>query len=195
MMNLLRIDASASGDKSVTRQLTEKIQKVQEDRHGDLNVTQIDLNEMELPFLSPDMIASYFTPEEKRSDDQKGIIKISDEIVSEWKKADIIILGVPMYNFGLPGKLKTYFDQLARVGETFHYGESGPVGHLKGKKVYIGVATGGTPIGSPYDHVTPYLKTFLAFLGMEELSIVSIDKRGDINELMSEAHQEIVSWQ
>ena len=194
-MKLLRVDSSASGERSVTRQLTDRIFKHLESKYAKLKSIDVDLATKETPFLEPKMIGSYFTPSEDRSAEQKELLKQSDDIVASWKEADLIVLGVPMYNFGMPAKLKAYFDMLARVGETFHYGEQGPVGHLTGKKVYVGVATGGTPIGSPYDHVTPHLKTFLAFLGMTDVEFVAMDQRGDKEELLKKAEETILSWE
>jgi FMN-dependent NADH-azoreductase len=88
------------------------------------------------------------------------------------KQADVVAIGLPMYNFGIPSTLKAYFDHIARAGVTFSYTDKGPVGHLTGKQVYVFAARGGSYAGTPNDTQTGYVRTFLAFLGMSDVEFV-----------------------
>jgi FMN-dependent NADH-azoreductase len=188
--NVLHIQSSASGPKSVTSKLSQAILEHLKTQ-TDLALVERDLQKSELPLLHPELIGAYFTPEDQRSPEQKKLLTTSDNYVQEWKNSDIIVMAAPMYNFGIPAALKAYFDLLARVNLTFSYTAEGPVGHLKNKKVIITVATGGTPLGSPYDFVTPYVKQFLNFLGVDDITFISIDQRGDFEQFFQNAKEEI----
>ncbi len=195
MTQLLKISSSASGSNSVTEKLMDKIQEqLQEQLQQTLtkvNVVSRNLNESELPLLSPDLIGAYFTPAEKLSQQQNELLKVSQQYIDELFASDIILLGAPMYNFGIPASLKAYFDLIARANKTFNYTSEGPVGLVKNKKAILAIATGGTPLNSPYDFVSPYLKQFLNFIGITDIQVVAIDKRGDSEELLTEAQTHI----
>ena len=94
------------------------------------------------------------------------MVAYSDALIDELKQADVIVLGLPMYNFGVPSQLKAYFDHIARAGVTFSYTAEGPVGLLTGKKVYVFAARGGLYAGTPLDTQTSYVRDFLRFLGI-----------------------------
>ena len=96
----------------------------------------------------------------------------SDTLIDELKQADVIVFGLPMYNFGVPSQLKAYFDHIARAGVTFKYTDKGPVGLLTGKKVYVFAARGGLYAGTPLDTQTSYVRDFLRFLGMTDVEFV-----------------------
>ncbi len=96
----------------------------------------------------------------------------SDALIDELKRADVIVLGLPLYNFGVPSMLKAYIDHIARVGATFRYTEKGPVGLLTGKKAYVFAARGGLYAGTPLDTQTSYVHNFLRFLGIEDVEFV-----------------------
>jgi len=100
------------------------------------------------------------------------MVAYSDTLIDELKQADVIVIGLPMYNFGVPSQLKAYFDHIARAGVTFKYTEKGPVGLLTGKKVYVFAARGGLYAGTPLDTQTSYVRDFLRFLGMTDVEFV-----------------------
>ncbi len=103
-------------------------------------------------------------------------LALSDSIVNEVLAADTIVITAPMYNFGIPATLKAWVDQLVRRGLTFTYTPEGPVGLIPaGKKVIVVVPTGGVPVGSNMDFVTPYLKFTLGFIGLTNVEIVAVD--------------------
>jgi FMN-dependent NADH-azoreductase len=100
------------------------------------------------------------------------VVAYSDALIAELQEADVIVIGLPMYNFGVPSQLKAYFDHVARAGITFSYSEKGPVGRLTGKKVYVFAARGGLYSGTRLDTQTGYVRDFLAFLGMTDVQFV-----------------------
>lgn len=167
MTKILHIDSSLKGDASNTRKLSAAIVAK---LGGD--VTYRDLLKSNLEPVDEALFGAYYTPAESRSAEQKASLVFSDTLLAEIYAADVIVLGAPMYNFSVSGLLKLYIDLICRVGETFAYTETGPKGLLEGKKIYFAVATGGTPIGSPVDQLTPTLKTIFGFLGIEDQTII-----------------------
>ena len=103
---------------------------------------------------------------------QHDVVAYSDTLIGELKRADVIVLGLPMYNFGVPSQLKAYFDHIARAGETFRYTADGPVGLLTGKKAYVFAARGGLYAGSALDTQTSYVRDFLRFVGIQDIEFV-----------------------
>ena len=97
-------------------------------------------------------------------------------MIEELKSADTIVIGVPIYNFGIPARLKAWIDLVARAGVTFRYTEAGPQGLLENKRAIIATASGGVPVGSPADFATTYLKQVLAFIGITDVTIIAADQ-------------------
>jgi FMN-dependent NADH-azoreductase len=125
-----------------------------------------------LPHLDDAVLGAFFTPADQRTAEQAAIAARSDALIAELQAADIVVIGAPMYNFGVSSQLKTYFDFIARAGVTFQYTANGAEGLVKGKKVYVVSARGGKYLGTPGDSQTPYLKTFLGFLGMTDVNFI-----------------------
>jgi FMN-dependent NADH-azoreductase len=174
---LLHIDASARLDGSVTRQLSAKI--VEKLAPG--KVIHRDLTDP-LPHLNADWLAANWTPEADRDPLQQDTLALSDALIAELKAADTIVIGTPIYNFGVPAALKAWIDLVCRAGETFRYTEEGPIGLLTGKRAVIAIASGGTPVGSEIDFASGYLRHILGFVGITDVQIVSADRvmaRGD----------------
>ena len=88
----------------------------------------------------------------------------------------VSVIGLPVYNFGVPASFKAWIDQITRVGETFAYSENGPQGKLTGKKVIVAVAAGGTKVGSDYDFATGYVTHILGFMGIKDVTFVAADQ-------------------
>src|SRR6266478_6957693 len=131
-----------------------------------------DLAKEPISHLDAARFGAFLAKPEERTPAQQAVVDYSDALIGELKPADVVVLGLPMYNFGVPSALKAYFDHLARVGETFKYTEKGPVGLLTDKKVYVFAARGGMYAGTPNDTQTPYVRTFLGFLGMTDVTFV-----------------------
>lgn len=168
--SVLHINASARHQASVSRQLSRQIV----DHLAADEVTTRDLSEG-LPFLNETWVTSTFIPPQDRTDLQAQALVLSNEIIAEVQKADTIVIGTAMYNFSIPAALKAWIDQIARVGVTFAYTETGPKGLLEGKKAIIAIASGGTPLGSDYDYASNYLRFILGFVGITDVTIVDAD--------------------
>ena len=125
-----------------------------------------------VPHLNAERFGAFITKAEERNAEQHAVVAYSDKLIDELKQADVIVLGLPMYNFGVPSQLKAYFDHVARAGVTFKYTDKGPVGQLTGKKVYVFAARGGLYAGTPMDTQTSYVRDFLRFLGMADVEFV-----------------------
>lgn len=171
MTKVLKIDASGRTEGSVSRDMSDRIAKRM--ANGGKIVSR-DLND-HLPFIDEDWIGANFTPADDRTEDQKEKLALSDSLIEELRAADTLVIGTPVYNFGIPATLKAWVDQIARAGVTFRYTENGPEGLLKGKKAVVAFASGGVPMGAAMDHVTPYLKTVLGFVGITEIEFLDTD--------------------
>jgi len=173
-MKVWHIDSSSrdeqSHSKRITQQFIDNLSKKTTVESNPLNVAA------GLPFLTDVMIGSYFTPDEQRTAEQKSAITVSNDIVKSAKDADVWVIGVPIYNFSMPASFKAFIDLLCRSKETFTYTETGPVGLLKNKQVFVVVTSGGTEIGSDVDFLTPWLKHCLSFIGVQNVHFIHADK-------------------
>lgn len=172
MSHILRIDASARNSGSTTRQLADQlVSRLVEQGYG-ASVTRRDLAATPPALLTEAWVGANFTDDADRNEDQKAALSGSDELIAELEAADTIVIGVPVYNFGIPAALKAWVDLIARARRTFRYTETGPEGLLKGKKAYLVVATGGVPVGSDYDFATGYLRHVLGFVGITDVTVI-----------------------
>jgi FMN-dependent NADH-azoreductase len=135
-------------------------------------VTVRDLAADPVPHLTAERFGAFLAKPEERTVEQKTVVAYSDRLIEELRNADTIVLGLPLYNFGVPSTLKAYFDHIARAGVTFKYSENGPIGLLTGKKAYVLAARGGIYAGTPQDTETVYVRDFLAFLGITDVEFV-----------------------
>lgn len=170
--NILRIDASARKEGSSSRALTDAlIDKLDAD-----NIVTRDLAGG-LPFVTEQWVGANFTEEDERSDDQKAELSLSDQLVAEIEAADTLVIGAPIYNFGIPASLKAWIDMIARARKTFYYTADGPEGLMTGKKAYVLMASGGTEVGSDADFASGYLRHVLAFIGIQDVTIIAADQQ------------------
>ena len=171
-MNILQVNASARGQDANSTQLAnaivERLRAAQP--HAALRVR--DLGKTPHPVLDEAALGALFTPAEQRSAEQAARVALDDALIAELAAADVVVLGVPMYNFGVPVQLKTWIDAVARNGVTFRYTEQGPQGLLGGKTVIVALARGGRYRDTPADSQVPYLKTVLGFLGLSDVRFV-----------------------
>lgn len=135
-------------------------------------ITSRDLDADSLPHLSAKEMQAWMTPADERTDEQHALAALSDSLVEEVKAADDIVIGVPMYNFGIPSVMKAWIDRIARAGVTFRYTENGPVGLLENKSVTILAARGGQYSGTEYDTQSQYLTHFFNFVGITDIQFV-----------------------
>jgi len=190
-LRVLLVNASSRIQDSVTRHLTEKLVEELRQTHGISTLTVRDVAAAPLPVIDESWVMANFTAEENRDEQQRNVLAQSDTLVAELKDADIIILGVPIYNFSVPAALKAWIDQVARAGLTFRYTSDGPIGLLEGKQAFVAVASGGVPIDSAVDFTTPYLRHVLSFIGIKDVKIIAAE-RMNVN---SEASQKTAEQQ
>lgn len=172
---ILEVSASGRRADSVSRMLSRDIIAALESRHGAVGVTRRDLADG-IGLVDEAWISANFTAEEERTAAQIDRLAASDALVAELKQADVIVIGTPIYNFGIPASLKAWVDMIARARLTFRYTENGPEGLLQGKKAYVVIASGGVPVDSPVDFATPYLRQALRFVGITDVEIVAADQ-------------------
>lgn len=168
---VLRIDASARHSGSESRALTQRII----DRLAPATVINRDLA-VAMPAIDADWLAANWTPADERTDAQRQTLVLSDTLIEEIKSADTIVIGAPIYNFGIPATLKTWIDLIARAGITFKYSETGPQGLLTGKRAIVAITSGGTQVGSEIDFASGYLRHVLGFVGITDVQFVAADQ-------------------
>lgn len=175
-MNILRIDSSARYDDSVGRDLASRlIERLNPD--GSANVVTRDLG-AGVSLLDEPTVGAAFTPPEARTGAQVDLLAEGQELIDELAAADAVVIAMPIYNFSAPASLKAWADLVARVGVTFKYTESGPVGLLADRPVYLIVTSGGVPIDSPADFATGWIRQFLGFIGISDVTLV---EAGELN--------------
>ena len=185
--SVLRIDASARKNASSSRALTDALIK----KIASENLVVRDLA-AGLPFVTEAWVGANFTDEADRSEDQKAALSLSDILVNELFAADTLVIGVPIYNFGVPAALKAWIDMIARARKTFHYTANGPEGLLTGKQAFIVIVSGGTQMGSEIDFATGYLRHILGFIGITDVTFIAADQQMVKGETaVSEALQQI----
>ena len=173
MTTLLQINSSINNGNGQSSQLAAQFVAAYTQHNPGTVVVKRDLAGMDqVPHLTAERFGAFITKPEERSPAQRTVVEYSDALINELKQADVIVLGLPMYNFGLPSQLKAYFDHIARAGITFKYTEKGPVGQLTGKKVYVFAARGGMYVGTPLDTQTSYVRDFLRFIGLADVEFV-----------------------
>ena len=174
MSNILYITASIrSENESISRGLGQRIVDGLVAKGGAL--TTRDLAANDLPFVSAERFGANLTPAAERTPQQAELAVIADQLIAELQAADTIVIASPIYNFGPPAVLKAWADLVARAGTTFRYTATGPEGLLKGKKAYLAIASGGTPVGAEFDYMSRWLTFFLGFIGITDIEMVYAD--------------------
>jgi FMN-dependent NADH-azoreductase len=171
METLLQINASLFADGQSTR-LAEHFVARWRAAHPRGEVIVRNLTADPVPHLSAERFAAFATRPDGRTPEQIREVAFSDALIDELSRADVVVLGLPMYNFGVPSTLKAYFDHVARAGITFRYTEQGSQGLLTGRKVIVFATRGGVHTGTPLDTQTGYVRNFLGFLGLEDVEFV-----------------------
>lgn len=188
MNKILVINSSLHGEEGNSSKAAKLfVDALREKKASDIKY--IDLAAIDLPHLGKEEMVAWSIPSESRSDKQKQLATYSDMFIDAIEQADRIIFAIPMYNFGIPSVLKAFFDRIARAGKTFNYTENGPVGLLTEKSVNILAARGGVYKGTPLDTQTEYVRNFLAFLGMNEVTFSYIEGLAMGEETATEAWQ------
>ena len=182
MKTYLQLNTSLHGTESqssrLARQFIETL--VRTDRSADVSAASArvvvrDLAGQPLPHLTAERFTAFVTAPEQRTADQARIAAESDALVAELAAADVIVIGLPMYNFGVPSTLKAYFDHVARAGVTFRYTATGPEGLLRGKRAYVIATRGGRHAGTPSDLQSAYVRQFLGFIGITDVEFIYVE--------------------
>ncbi|MBS1191435.1 MAG: FMN-dependent NADH-azoreductase [Rhodocyclaceae bacterium] len=172
MKKLLQINASLFSANGQSSQLADQFVAAWRVRNPGGQVVVRDLAKDPVPHLDAERFLAFIAQPADRTPAQQAAVALSDALIEEVKAAEVIVLGIPMYNFGVPSTLKAYFDHIARAGVTFRYTESGPQGLLSGKKVYVLATRGGRYAGTPLDSQTGYVRDFLGFLGIADVEFI-----------------------
>ncbi|HEX5091959.1 MAG TPA: NAD(P)H-dependent oxidoreductase [Burkholderiales bacterium] len=168
MQTILHLNTSLYGGEGQSSRLAAEFVA----RSPSARVITRDLARDPVPHLDAFRFGAFLAKPEARTAGQSAVVAYSDALIDELRRADTLVLGLPMYNFGIPSQLKAYFDHVARAGVTFRYTEKGAVGLLTGKRAYVFAARGGLYAGSPRDTQTAYVRDFLAFIGVSDVQFV-----------------------
>ncbi|AMX02571.1 FMN-dependent NADH-azoreductase [Microbulbifer thermotolerans] len=167
---LLKIQTSLFQNDGVSSQLADEFARQWQAQNPQGQVITRDLGAEPVPHLDLARFQSFITPEEERTAEQKAVVNYSDQLIAEITSADVLVLGIPMYNFSVPSTLRAYFDHVARAGVTFRYTPEGPQGLIKGKRAVVFITRGGFH-GEDHSQ-TAYVRQFLGFLGITDVEVV-----------------------
>lgn len=188
---ILQIDSSARYEASLSRELTQYLSGVLAQRNQ-AEIIYRDLSASVLPFVTEKHIGAYYTPKENRSEEQRQLLVGSDELITELRAVNTLVIGAPIYNFSVPATLKAWIDLVCRVGETFQYGEAGPEGLLDIDNAYIITSAGGTAIGSDIDFNSQYLQQICRFIGVKKSYVIDVSgSKRDSDTLIDFAKEQI----
>ena len=180
MTNILILDTAATGAASISHRLTDGLAATIRRRHPSARIVRRDIGADPIPHLDGETTGA-IRGGEAETEAARGAVALSDALIAELKAADLIVIGAPMYNFGMPSTLKAWFDHVLRAGITFRYSEAGPEGLVKGKKAIVIETRGGLYSSGPaaaMDSQEPHLRTMLGFIGIEDVTFVRAEKLG-----------------
>ncbi len=172
MNTLLHIKASLFADQGQSSQLSDAYVANWRERHADGQVITRDFARTPMPHLDGATFQAFLTPATQRNAEQQAAVDWSDSLIAELALSDLLVIGLPMYNLGMPSMLKAWFDHVMRAGKTFRYTEAGPQGLLQGKKALVFATRGGRYAGTAGDVQTQYVRKLLAFMGITEVEFV-----------------------
>jgi len=172
MATLLHIRSSLFGDQGQSAVLAQGFIKEWQQTHANAEIITRDLTADPIPVLDANVVSALMSRPDSRSPRQQEVIDLADQLLTEVRSADQLLIGVPMYNFGIPVQLKAWFDLLARSGVTFKYTEEGPVGLLEDKPVVLVATRGGQYRDTEQDYQIPFVKQFLGFIGLTDVQTV-----------------------
>lgn len=172
MKTLLQINASLFSADGQSSRLAARYAGQWREANPGSRVVVRDLAAEPVPHLTAERFQAFLAKPDERTAEQKAIVAQSDALIDELAAADVLVIGLPMYNFGIPSTLKAWIDHVARVGRTFRYTESGSVGLLADRKTYVFAARGGQYRGTPRDTQTAYMTHFLNFVGIRDIEFI-----------------------
>jgi FMN-dependent NADH-azoreductase len=190
---LLQLNSSLFGQGGHSSQLAGQFVARWQSQNPDGQVVVRDLASTPVPHLTAETVIAFQKKPEERNAAEQAAVDASDRLIDELRAASVIVIGAPMYNFGIPSTLKAYLDQVVRAGVTFSYTANGPRGYLTGKKVVVFATRGGDHAGTPLETMTPYLRQVLGFIGLDDVEVVYAEgiARGRKDAAMQAASQRI----
>ncbi|KEA63991.1 FMN-dependent NADH-azoreductase [Marinobacterium lacunae] len=192
MAKLLYVKSSIFGDQGQSSQLAQTLIEDWKTQNPGGEVITRDLSGDAVPHLDGERFGAFLAPAEERSAAQQAVVELSDTLIDEVRQADMLVVGVPMYNFGVPSQMKAWFDHMARAGVTFKYTETGPVGLLEDKPVLLLATRGGLYKDAGLDFQIPFVKQFFSFIGLNDSRVIFAEglAMGDLREeTLSNARQ------
>ncbi len=172
MTTLLKLTTSLFSDEGQSSALVNHFVDCWLEKNPGAKVISRDLGREPIPHLTGDGFRGFRAAPEDRTSAQRAVVAYSDGLIDELKSAEVIVLGLPMYNFGVSSSLKCYFDHIARAGVTFRYTDKGPMGLLSGHKAYVVAARGGRYAGTEKDSQTAHVRSFLQVIGIVDIVFV-----------------------
>lgn len=191
-LRILEVAASGRVQDSVSRMLSKDLLNALAQRHGDVVITRRNLSEG-VTLVDESWIEANFTAPEDRTAAHRTTLSESGKLVSELQNADVLVIGVPIYNFGVPAALKAWVDMICRARLTFRYTANGPEGLLTGKKAYLVVASGGVLVDSPVDFATPYMRQALRFIGIDDVEVIAAEQLNSKAEAAIDAARMLIA--
>ncbi|MEX1668006.1 FMN-dependent NADH-azoreductase [Zhongshania guokunii] len=195
MKTILQINSSLFGEQGQSSKMANDFVTQLQANSDATQLLRRDLHADPLPHLDGQRFAALTTPAAERDTAQQAVVAESDTLINELRDADIIVLGMPLYNLGVPSTFKAYIDHVARAGETFRYTANGPEGLLENKKVYIFAARGGKYEGTAMDTQSAYLRHILGLMGIKDIEFVyaeGLNMGGDVAEQALVAAQDLI---
>lgn len=196
MRTVLTLISSLNGANGESAKLIESYIQQYKASNEQVEVIYRDLSDGSIPHLNADGFSGFATPAYELTQTQKPSVNLSNELIQELQQADIILMGLPLYNFGVPSTFKAWIDHVARAGITFKYGSNGPEGLLTGKQVIVMATRGGQYAGTPGDTQTPFVKQVLGFVGLTDVEFIYVEglaRSGDQKEQALKAAEERIS--
>ncbi|MEA2999846.1 MAG: FMN-dependent NADH-azoreductase [Sphingomonadales bacterium] len=178
MTNILILDSAATGEASVSRRLTRELADTLQRRDPSARIVRRDIGAAPVPHLTEATVPAIRAGLTESLEAERALV-LSNELVAELKEADLIVIGAPMYNFGMPSTLKAWFDHVLRARITFRYTENGPEGLMTGKKAIVVETRAGLYSEGPaaaMDSQEPHLRTLLGFMGIDDVTFVRAEK-------------------
>lgn len=188
-MTILHIDASANLENANSRTISKYIvEKIMASGLSSETIIRRDLAHQILPQITAEDLLALHSSSVSDRPSLQAHFDLSETLITELKSSDTLVIGLPLYNFGVPVVFKQWIDYIARAGQTFRYTEQGPEGLSGVTTAYVVIASGGTPLGSPMDHLSGYIKTILSFVGVRNVHIIdAAGSKGATDKVIAEA--------
>lgn len=196
MKKILVLKSSIMGNDSQTNNLIDRFLAQRRAKGCADRIVEHDLTALDLPVLDGELFSA-LRGAEKLSERAKATVALSDQLITELKESDLLLIGAPMYNLNVPTQLKNWFDLVARARVTFNYTATYPVGLVEGVNALVFSTRGGVHVGNPTDAVTPYLRSVLGLIGIGDVQFIYAEgldmKPHGRDQGLANAHRQIAA--